>query len=231
METWKHNNRAVMLFFTVAVAVHVVVFLIPVTQKMVTAINDAHILQVRLVSPSRPEVVEQVPAPPLEWPESQLSALEDLPPAPAATPPPVPEVVQRPSSTIDRKRVLSSQFNYESAVRQPLFGKAKPQEEAPDYYVRQRTSMEMALNQPVLQLPFEDTRIYLVDSYEEGFMGGFERFWDDVSVPFGFTTKNNTRVQCVWVLVIAGCGWGHKTLFHRAARYREKPKEAHIENS
>jgi hypothetical protein len=50
-------------------------------------------------------------------------------------------------------------------------------------------------------------------------------------VPFGFTTKNNTRVQCVWVLVFAGCGWGHKTLFYRPAKHREKPKEPLVENT
>ena len=127
--------------------------------------------------------------------------------------------------------MLSSQFDYEKFGQKALFGSVKQTEDSPDFYVRQRTSLEMALNQPSLQLPFEDARIYLVDSYDAGFMGGLDKFWDTVSVPFGFTTKNNTRVQCVWVLVIAGCGWGHKTLFHRPARHREKPREQWVEDT
>ena len=38
------------------------------------------------------------------------------------------------------------------------------------------------------ELPFEDTRIYLVDSYVDGIMGGIDRFWNDVSIPFGYSS-------------------------------------------
>ena len=79
------------------------------------------------------------------------------------------------------------------------------------------------LNSPSLQLPFADKRIYLVDSYSPGFGGSVERFFDNVTVPFGWTTNNNTRVQCAWVLVFAGCNWGHVSLFHREAK-RRKPE-------
>jgi len=43
---------------------------------------------------------------------------------------------------------------------------------------------------------------------------------------FAFVGNN----RCDWVLVFAGFGWAHKTLFYRPARLREKPKEPMIEN-
>ena len=94
--------------------------------------------------------------------------------------------------------------------------------ERPDYYVRYRPALDDVLNEPSVQLPFHDTRIYLVDHYDSGFLGGMQKFWDDVTVPFGFTTKNNTRVQCAWVLVIAGCAWGDASLFYAAQRAKKR---------
>jgi len=225
MEAWTYNNLGLRVFFILAIVVHVVFILVPLTQKMIVTVHERSGVQVRLISP--PRFLEQpaVAEPLLEWREPETSALEELPPAPVIAPQPqVPDVVRQTPSE-NRTRVLSSQFDFENRVDEPLFGSVKQQEDGPDYHVRQRTSLEMVLNQPSLQLPFEDTRTYLVDSYDDGIMGGIDRFWDTVAVPFGFTTKNNTRVQCVWVLVIAGCGWGHKTLFHRPARLREKPTE------
>jgi hypothetical protein len=226
MKAWKNNNRSVKVFFGAALAVHTLFVLVPLAEKKKPANAEQMTVQVRLSSPQPP--IEQSPetAPFLEalrQPGNPI--LEELPAAPQAVQrQPVIEVVQ--PATDSTRRVLSSQFDYENSVYEPLFGVNSPIEEKPDFYVRQRSSLETVLNQPSLQLPFEDTRIYLVDSYDNGFMGGMEKFWDSVSVPFGFTTKNNTRVQCVWVLVIAGCGWGHESLFHRPARLREKPKRA-----
>ena len=35
-----------------------------------------------------------------------------------------------------------------------------------------------------------------------------QRFWDKLTPEFGWRTKNRTKVQCRWVLVIVACGWG-----------------------
>ena len=84
--------------------------------------------------------------------------------------------------------------------------------------------LEEVLKQPSLQLPFRDTRIDLVDSYDPGFVGGVEKFFDTVTVPFGFTTKNNTRVQCAWILVLAGCAWGDASSYYNAQTRARKRK-------
>jgi hypothetical protein len=227
MTAWKYNNLGFRVFFALAIIVHVVFILVPVTKRMVATVSEQRSVQIQLVSPTQIVEVEQPPEPepPIKWREPISPTLEELPPAPSAEPPAPVRAIAVQAAIPSGARMLSSQFDYENTRKKSLFGSEKRTEDSSDYYVRQRTSLEMALNQPSLQLPFEDTRIYLVDSYDAGFMGGMDKFWDTVSVPFGFTTKNNTRVQCVWVLVIAGCGWGHKTLFHRPARHREKPKE------
>jgi hypothetical protein len=83
-------------------------------------------------------------------------------------------------------------------------------------------SLDEVLNAPSLQLPFQDRRIYLVDSYAPGIGGSIDRFFDSVTVPFGFQTKNNTRIQCAWILVLAGCAWGDASLFYAADRARKR---------
>ena len=235
MTAWKNNNRGPGFFLALAVVLHAVFILVPVTKKMVKTIAEQRSVEIRLIASPVARPVERMaqPVPLVDKQQPGSPVLEELPPVTepvAVAPPPAPEIVRRPPA-VNSKRVLSSQFDYENAVHRPMFGTAEQNEDVPDFYYRERKSLDMVLNRPSLQLPFEDTRIYLVDSYEPGVMGGIDKFWDKVSVPFGFTTKNNTRVQCVWVLVIAGCGWGHNTLFHRPARYREKPKESMIENT
>jgi hypothetical protein len=220
MKAWKYNNRGLWLFFALAIVVHAIFILAPRPDKMVAQVTERPSVRVQLVSQPQAVEVEQPPEPEsfVEWREPEPPTLDELPLAPVIeSQPPVPVVVQQLPSN-NSKRLLSNQFDYEGFVPEP--------EDRPDFYLRQRTSLEMVLNQPLLQLPFEDSRIYLVDNYDDGIMGGIDRFWDNVAVPFGFTTKNNTRVQCVWVLVIAGCNWGHKSLFYRPARLREQPKES-----
>jgi len=210
MKAWKYNNRGLWLFFALAIVVHAVFILAPRPDKMIAQVTERPSVRVHLVSQPQAVAVEQPPEP-----EPFVKSREPEPPTHDELPTASVSESQPPSNY---KRLLSNQFDYEGFVPEP--------EDRPDFYLRQRTSLEMVLNQPSLQLPFEDSRIYLVDNYDNGIMGGIDRFWDNVSIPFGFTTKNNTRVQCVWVLVIGGCGWGHKSLFYRPARLREKPKES-----
>lgn len=219
MAAWRQENRGVGAFFALAVAVHAILVMVPPAHELTQGVVGDRILQVRLLSP--PMVVQDEPIPVQipDWRKPVVPELEYLPPEPEA-PASVAKTIVRPAPAFNNARVLSSQFDYERSVRQPLFGAVEQKTEAPDFFFRQRAALDSVLNQPSLQLPFEDNRIYLVEHYEDGMMGGIEKFWDQVSLPFGFTTRNNTRVQCVWVLVVAGCGWGHKTLFHQPVRYR-----------
>jgi hypothetical protein len=107
--------------------------------------------------------------------------------------------------------------------RDPLAGLESAAARREGFHSPLGPSLDEVLNEPSLQLPFRDTRIYLVDSYANGPAGSIDRFFDRVSMPFGFQTKNNTRIQCVWILVIAGCAWGDASLFYAADRARKRP--------
>lgn len=223
-----HQNRVFALILCAATLLHVLFLLIPVARQAIMAPKNMHSVQVRLqrpAAPQPPQVPVAEPAPeeiqPEPAPPQTESMLAPATPSLAVQPPsPEPEPEKKNEATRTGRQVLSWQFDYEPD--EPLFGHGvTPSETRPDFYLRDRAGLEDVLNAPSLQLPFADTRIYLVDSYSPGVGGSVERFFDSVTVPFGWTTKNNTRVQCGWVLVFAGCSWGHVSLFHREARKRE----------
>jgi hypothetical protein len=192
----------------------------------VTERDSGPVVQVRLQRPAS-EPVEQAretTGPQVFQPPDPLKARPvELAELPAAPPEAVPAEIrpQPPEHTAPRSLLLSRQFELDTA--EPMFGAVEPTtDDRPDFYLRQRAVLEDVLNEPSLQLPFRDTRIYLVDSYSPGLGGSVERFWDGVTVPFGWTTKNNTRIQCSWVLILAGCSWGHVSLFHQKAKRRKE---------
>lgn len=122
------------------------------------------------------------------------------------------------------RRILSSQFGVESESERTWLTRVDEMA-APDpdaFLIPQRASMDVVLNTPSLQLPFEDRRIYLIDSYSSGLEGSIERFWDRVTLPFGWTTKGGTHFECAWILIVAGCAWGPNELFYRELKRREK---------
>lgn len=220
-----NQNRAFMLLLAAVSLLHVMVLSIPIAQQAGMAPSTGEPVRVRLVqAPAKqqppPEDAYKLPPQPVrpEPPEPRIEqrpapVLAELPQA-VATPPENPPITQP-----DNRRVLSWQFDYDTP--DSIFGPpATETDERPDFYIRSRPGLEQALNAPSLQLPFADTRMYLVDSYGPGIGGSVERFFDNVTVPFGFTTRNNTRVQCGWILIVAGCSWGHTSLFEQKARRR-----------
>jgi hypothetical protein len=227
METSKRQNRAFLLILTAVSLTHLLLLLIPLTRPSAPAHAVTKTVQLSLERKNQPEPAApiqaaeaEIPLEAIPVPETPLIAKQtdepDTDSIRMTEDPPEP-VEESPRSSA---QILSWQFDY--VPRKPLFGRAEQQnQDRPDYYVRERSSLETVLNEPSLQLPFADTRVYLVDSYDPGFAGSVQRFFDEVTVPFGWTTKNNTRVQCAWILVIAGCSWGHNSLFQRKAKKRE----------
>jgi hypothetical protein len=197
-----------MLLLAAVTLLHLSLLLIPVVRQLAPEIAPPATVSVRL---SPQAVVEPAPEPspepePVEPPPLKPSEPIELAELPAPEPEPAsPPPVEKPR--ISAHRILTELREKQSADPLAGFIPAEQDEEA-DYYLRYRPVLEDVLNEPSLQLPFRDTRIYLVNSYAPGFPGDLQRFFDDVTVPFGFTTKNNTRVQCAWILVIAGCSWG-----------------------
>lgn len=232
------KDRPFVLLLAAATLLHVLALLLPVAQRAIVSPAKPDTVQVRLQRPpavtaEAPETgVDTLPEPapqpvPLERPvplvESRPTPALAESAAPHPTPQPAPEQ-SPPETRPDSSRVLSWQFDYESKA--PVFGSrdSRPGDPA-EFHLRARPGLDEVLNAPSLQLPFADTRIYLVDSYSPGIGGSVERFFDGVTVPFGFTTKSNTRVQCAWVLVFAGCNWGHISLFERKARLRNPERD------
>jgi hypothetical protein len=216
------RHRSFVVIFAAAVLLHLLMLLVPVIRQTAEAPGPQPGISVRLVAQPAAEAPAPLPEPPPEPERIQPAEpieLADLPapdPAPvAATPPEKPPVTAY--------RILNELR--EKQEKDPLasFVYADPQDR-PDFAALDRPVLEEVLNQPSLQLPFRDTRIYLVDSYDPGFLGGVQKFFDDVTVPFGFTTKNNTRVQCAWILVLAGCAWGDASSYYNAQTRARKRK-------
>ena len=233
MRTAARHNRPLMVFLLMAIALHLLMLLVPVAREVVRRVAETDFVRVELRRPPsipatpqkripRPEPLESIPEPvktPVE--PTVVAEAKDVEPnkiEPA-------DVEEKPTSTITSREIIARQFLMESANRQAYIQAIDDSREMPDYFTAEKTTLEDALNQPVLHLPFRDTRIYEVAYYENGVGGAMDRFWDTVTVPFGFTTKNNTRIQCAWVLIFAGCSWGHKTLFYREAEKRKDDVE------
>jgi len=216
------QHRSFALLFAAVTLLHLMLLLIPVVRQMAPDEESSTVVSIHL----SPQAVEEPAPEPLPEPEPleppaltpaepiELAELPEPEPEPGA-----PAPVEKPR--ISAHRILSDLREKQSIDPVTGFTPADQDEKA-DYYVRYQPVLEDAINEPSLQLPFRDTRIYLVESYDNGPAGAMQRFWDNVTVPFGFTTKNNTRVQCAWILVIAACGWGDVSYYYAKDKARKR---------
>ena len=153
------------------------------------------------------------PAPPIEPPPEPAERLaeakpQDLPVAPAEPEP------RRPPNAHRRSRanagvILSRQYISEEPVIDRLFGRPLETAAAPqvEFRIPQRADMLTLLDRPMQDLPFEYTPGLVHFAYAPGVRGDLQRFWDVITPEFGWRTNNGTEVRCVWLLVVAGCGW------------------------
>ena len=210
------------MIFTAAVLLHLLLLLVPVIRQTAEVPETQPGICIRLAPQTvveEPEPLQEPPPEPERIQPAEPIELADLP-----APEPEPETAPLPEKPpVTAHRILNELR--EKQENDPLASivYTDPQDR-PDYAALDRPVLEEVLKQPSLQLPFRDTRIYLVDSYDPGFVGGVEKFFDDVTVPFGFTTKNNTRVQCAWILVHASCAWGDASSYYNAQTRARKRK-------
>ena len=208
--TRHHKNRDFLLILALATIAHLLLLLVPVVRQQAIEHVPYPAVSLRLVKPPAPPPQSK---PPERAGPPRLQAVEPVTLAELPAEPPETAEPQTPAAPrFDAQRVLSD--IRERQAQDPLrrIPDSEPRER-PDYFVYERPGLEEVLKEPSLQLPFRDRRVYLLDSYDAGFGGNVQRFFDDVTVPFGFTTKNNTRIQCAWVLILAGCSWGHVSLY------------------
>ena len=226
------QNRIFWRALGVALLVHASLLLIPSVRYAVFEHSPVPSLQLNLKRPAAEQPMATEPETPVETIQPDPVEIEQNPPEPVMAQ--VPESVKPPetepqvTSEPERPltpRLLSRQFDYEKQA-DPLAGFTRMPEEPPraEFQYRERDNLETVLNEPSMQLPFKDTRIYLVDSYDPGWSGSVDRFFDNVTVPFGFTTKHGTRVECRWMLIVAGCGWGPARTFYKGQQARRNPE-------
>jgi len=221
------RNGRLALFFTLALVAHLALLLAPVMREETVERDENRSLKLRLApTPISPGAVVDMPATARPVPEETAAPPARILEPPLPPRPPEPEVERITRSSDEPTAtplVLARQYDLQPNTFRSVFGEPTPRsgDDNPDFHFPPVTSLDAVLNEPSLQLPFADRRIYLVDSYDNGVMGDIDRFWDTVTVPFGFTTRNNLEVKCAWVLIIAGCAWDHKSRFYRPAKRRE----------
>ena len=109
-----------------------------------------------------------------------------------------------------RNSLLLRQFISEESVTQQIFG---PSIERPEpvhgksFHYPGKENMISYLEKSMPDLPFEYTPGLIYFAYDPGLKGELQRFWDVITPEFGWTTDRGTEVKCVWMLVMAGCGW------------------------
>ena len=225
---FRQNRRFALLLLAVSL-LHAALLLVPAVRQTVTDGAPAPVVAIRLQPAAPPKPAEE--AEPAPRPEPRRETTETPPRAVARAPavktppppepeppehePPEPEVSGAAPPALTAHRILSELAA--ARERDPLAGtERRAQLQA------FRPSLDEVLNEPSVQLPFRDRRIYLVDSYGPGIGGSVERFFDRATVPFAYQTKYNTRIQCAWILIIAGCSWGDASLYYAADRARKR---------
>jgi len=230
MTAGTRQNRRFGAFLLAVSLLHAALLLIPAVRQGVLQAVPAPVVAIRLQKSAPPTPVAEVAPEAVAEPEPVTRPV----PPPVATEPPTParpeptprvaEAAPPPAEpappVITAHRIISDLAD--ARRRDPLAAPQPGPDARPLFRAPIGASLDEVLNEPVLQLPFEDRRIYLVDSYAAGIGGSIDRFFDRVTVPFGFQTKNNLRVQCAWILVIAGCSWGDASLFYAADRARKR---------
>ena len=106
--------------------------------------------------------------------------------------------------------ILSSQFITDEPAADQLFGPVIARysiETQKEFHYPDKASLVSMLDQPMQELPFAYTPGLIQFAYAPGVKGDLQRFWDVITPEFGWITDHGTEVRCIWVLVIARCGW------------------------
>lgn len=221
----------------IALAIHVAILFLPTAKQSIVSKDDFAYLEVELTESisateelaetvSEPEflpepaseAVTAVPEPLTEFtPTEAVAEKEPVKPQGVVEPPQSP-MIERPSydslTSAEKTRltntILSAQFITEESVTDQIFGRqlvTETSDPQPGFHIPMRESMMTLLDQPMQELPFAYTPGLVHFAYDPGVKGDLQRFWDVITPEFGWRTKNGTEFKCVWVLIVAGCGW------------------------
>jgi len=214
----------------VACGLHLTILFLPAKKSLRVSEKLQTLVELRLVkftppSPAAPEPTEAIHPPelfpqlpePVQEPAESLVETKPEPVTADSLPAPLlfelNENLQHFSqSEIDSltDSILARQFITEESVTERIFGRqavmqiTDPQKE---FHIPERQDLISMLDQPMPTLPFEYTHGLIQFAYDPGVKGDLQRFWDVITPEFGWRTNNGTEFKCVWVLVIAACGW------------------------
>jgi hypothetical protein len=226
------KKTGIWLALAVALGLHAVILLLPLNRQVP---NSEYVqvpieLQLTAFSPPEPVQIAELPAPvaqPLPAPEPKpelmpehLESVVDTQPEteqPLLTPIPLLRDFELDLKNLSEQEksqltntILSRQFISEESAADQLFGRLLEQHSSElqrEFHYPVREDMISMLNQPMPDLPFAYTPGLINFAYDPGVKGDLQRFWDVITPEFGWRTDNGTEFKCIWVLIIAGCGW------------------------
>jgi len=220
-------NPAIWLALLIALGLHGLILLLPLSgQKPGTPQISAQI-ELRLTKYESPPVAEEIfliepesPAPlPTPVAQDKPVSLEKTPSqVVASTPPAITlapierdlEQMTPVEKTQLTDTILSSQFITDESAADQLFGPVVARystETRTEFHYPEKANLVAMLEQPMQNLPFEYTPGLIHFAYAPGVKGDLQRFWDVITPEFGMITDHGTEIRCIWVLVIAACGW------------------------
>lgn len=220
-----NTNAGIWLALAIALGLHALILLLPLPGRVPDARPVSAQIDLRLTTfdpiPAPEPLPEPVPEPRDTRPESvPLAETQGISPASrAVTLAPIKRDLE--TMNIEEKRrltnlILSSPFITEDSTTDQLFGKsivlysAEIQKEfhPKEFHYPERPNLLAMLDQPMQELPFAYTPGLVRFAYDPGIKGDLQRFGDMITPEFSWITRYGTEVKCIWVLVIAACGWG-----------------------
>lgn len=216
----------------IAFCLHLIFLFLPAKKSIPDAENQRTNVELQLVKFTPPpeqqplpdQPAEIIPAPtepaveqPFPEPPESMATAQSEPEPPIPTPGPAPNDQTNDLENLSKAEkdrlthsILARQFISEESATDKIFGKQvilqidDPQKE---FHIPVRQDMISMLDQPMPEVPFAYTPGLVRFAYDPGVKGNLQRFWDVITPEFGWRTKNGTKVECVWLLVIAACGW------------------------
>lgn len=219
------NRASIWLALAVALGLHSLFLLLPLGRNIPVTQNVPAQLEVQLSILKAPAPAPKVPdlqpeiQPPVAMAEAETEMAIIIPEtAPVQRPPKPATPVQiiEPETTGEAEKselasvILSRQYITEQSVTDRIFGKSPVTQSSSirkDFHFPDRQNLLTMLYQPLPELPFAYTPELVHFAYDPGIKGDLQRFWDVITPEFGWRTNNGTEFKCVWVLVIAACGW------------------------
>jgi len=217
-----NTNAGIWLALAIALGLHALILLLPLPGQSPGARPVSAQIELRLTTFDPIPVPQPVPEPRDTRPESvplvKATSQAALAASRAATLAPIkhaPEQMNTEEKHPLTNIILSSQFITEDSAADQLFGnpivgystEIQKEFHQKAFHYPERPNLLAMLDQPMQELPFAYTPGLVRFAYDPGIKGDLQRFWDVITPEFGWTSNYGTEVKCVWVLVIAACGW------------------------